>query len=548
MDDEGLIEHGRQVATGTFWGLVGTFFTKVVSFLYTVYVARAVSQGDIGLFYLSLGFVGLFIIWKDFGLSSAITRYVPYYESQGEGKKAKHLLESSYAIAAVSGIFFTITIWLAADSIGAIYQNQALPEALKLMSFFMLLDNLSRISAAYLGGKAEIKLGQVMGTVSVITKLILTYALFQLYGANYQSMTLAFLGSALVPLAISTPWIIRIVKSSPASGSALAKNEMLREIVPFGIMLTLVQAFYGLISSIDRLLIGYLVPQTVAIGAVAVYSLAITLSINVTVFPGLVGNIFLPLISRMVGKHDHDGIKRSIGTAQRWVLLLTLPVILVLIVFANEMMTEFFGSPYGQGGMVAAIFAFGLGFTAYSYIIGLALAGMRLVKLELQIAVVGAVANILLNLLLIPSFGAEGAAAAAAASFAIMAMMFMHYGKTILGFHPSRNTHKIIALGFALLLIIYAAKPHFAYLGEMPPDWLGEGELAKYAQKTAYLAFLGVVLASVYVLYWLLALLFKCFEWEDVRVFSNMAKKTRLPKNILEFVETMLMTRVRRPE
>ncbi len=543
MDDEDLIEHGGQVASGTFWGLFGTFFVKIISFLYTIYVARAVSQGDLGLFYLALGIVGLFGIWKDLGLPGSLTRYVPYYESRGEHRKARDLLANTIILNVISGIIFTAIVGFSAGYVGGIYQNPLLPEALRLMSLYMLLDNLAKIGGNYLQGRAEIKLSQALSTAQVLFKLVLTYMFFQAYGVSYWSLTVALLVSNVFYIAVSiVPVYNRAKGGGREEGKALqmlAGSEMWKEIVPFGIMLTIVQTFYTIISSTDRVLLGYLTPQAGAAQAVAVYSLATTLGINALVFPAAVGGIFLPLISRLVGKGDSEGIRQTIGSSQRWVLLLTLPVIAVMVAFAGEMMASFYGEAYARGGLAMGIFVLGLGFTAFSYAVGLALAGMRLVKLELKIAAIAGVANVILNFLLIPQFGIEGASFAAAASFAIVAVMMLHYGKTMIGFRSPRSLYKLALVGAALLALLYLTKPYLQAASNMIPA-LGSGELAKYFQKSAYLLFLGAVLALSFAIFGAMALLSKCFEKEDVGVFRSIARKAHLPEKIASAVERMI--------
>lgn len=544
--EEEMAEASREVAHGTFWNLAGTFFSKILSFIYTIYIAHAVSQGDIGIFYLALGIVGLIGVWKDLGLPSALIRYIPYFESRGEHGKANSLLKYSYAVTVALGVVLTAIVWLLADPIGGLYGNAALPEALRLMSLYVLLDNILKIGSAYIQGKAEMKLGQVISNVSMLAKLVLTVLLFQVYGATVATLTAAFLGSMVVGIVISLPIVAgRMVTRTEHAGPGLARSEVLGEIMPFGIMLTILQTFNVITSSTDKVLLGYLAPQSVAVDLVAIYSFALTLGNNIIVFPAAVGGIFLPIISRMVGKQDLGGVRRQIGTSQRWILMITLPMAAVMVAFAGEMLTIFFGGAYSCGHFAMAVSIIGMIFMAFAYTVSLALAGMRLVKLELYIAAASGLMNVMLNILLIPAFGMEGAAVATAISLGTWGLLMMHYGKKMTGFESPASAYRLVAAGVITCLLIFALKPIVAFAAmQMPP--VGEAEMQPYTSKVAYLFLLGIVSLAAFAAFGVLAIALKCFELDDLMVSRKIFRRFEIPNWIESLGERIILVGIKK--
>ncbi len=543
MKKDELSDHSKEVARGTFWGLAGTFFGKIISFFYTVYVAHAVSQGDVGLFYLALGIAGLFGVWKDLGLPSALTRYVPYYQSRKEFGKIRQLLKNSYVINTLTGIFITALVWAGADFVGTLYQNPGLPNALRLMSFFMLLDNLFKVSGSYLQGLAEIKLVQAIGTAQVLSKLVFTYALFELWGPTLESLTLAFLASTLFGILLSLPVVLQKTRRLPASGHGMSHQEIYKEIVPFGIMLTLLQTFYTLFSSADRVILGYLLPNSNE--AVAIYSIATTLGINIMVFPGAVGGIFLPIISRLWAKKDKKSMDDAIGTSQRWSLFLTLPLAAVMMAFSGEMLSSFFGSAYSSGALAMELFIAGLVFNAFALTVSLALAGMRLVGLELRVMVVSGIANMALNFLLIPPFGLEGAALAAAGGSLLWAILMLHYGKQKAGFASPKESYLLVLAGIITFVLLLAAKPIVASAASFIPAW-GGAQFGIYFSKFAYLSLLGAVSAIAFAIFGALALALKCLGREDLLMAEQAASRVGIPKSFWKLVEPLLFRGVKK--
>jgi O-antigen/teichoic acid export membrane protein len=334
--------------------------------------------------------------------------------------------------------------------------------------------------------------------------------------------------------------VYRRFSDIPSWGGALSNRELLHDIVPFGFMLTIVSVLWTIVSYSDRVVLGFFLPPESANELMAVYSMAISLSLNVMVFPATVGGIFMPTISRLVGGRRYGEIRRTMATAQRWVLFITLPFVAVMIAFSREMLSVFYGSQYGGGSAVMAIFCIGLLFSAFSYVISLTLAGMRLVALEFKIALLVVALNVALCFLLIPPFGTDGAAVAAAASFAVSAALFVHYGKKMAGYSVPAEVYKICAAGVLTCALLFAMKPMAASAAAAMPQFGGPA-MAPYTAKIAYLLLLGGVTALAAGAFAALSLFAKCFGREDISVMKQAAAKVRMPKGVLSVAERIIL-------
>jgi O-antigen/teichoic acid export membrane protein len=273
---------------------------------------------------------------------------------------------------------------------------------------------------------------------------------------------------------------------------------------------------------------------------VAIYSIATQLALTIMVFPGAFGSIFLPVISRLAGKGDHATMRSVIQTSQRWILFVTIPVALATMAFAGEMLSAFYGSPYRSGGTAMAIFILGLLFSTIAYPISLALAGMRLVRLELYVAVACAMANVALNVLLVPHFGMEGASAASAAAFLLSAFMFERYGRQYLAYHSPREICKLFVAGAVAFSAIALLKPFAASAAAALPS-IGEGDVALYAYKFSYLVLLAAMGCIGLAVFVAASMLLRTFKREDVSLMRSAAHKAGLPQGIISFAEKIAL-------
>ncbi len=525
-----LSEHSKTVAKGSFWSLAGSILLKLSSFVYLIFLARFASQSDIGVFYLALSVISIIIVFSDLGVSGSFLRYVPFFEGKGHRGKIRDLIGLSYTYLTVFSTLMMLILISQADAIGALYKSPGLPFAIKVLSVYVLIGNIFRINYLYLQGTTDIKNSQLYQNIQNLLKLVITVGMFYLFGSTIQAMALAFVFSLIIALILSSPTIMRSI-STLEGEERLSPGEIVNEIIPLGMMIAVLQYFSLMISSADRLVLGYIAPPADAAVLVAVYSLATTLAVVLMTFPGAIGNIFLPVVSKLAGKGDMAAMRAVMATSQRWSLLITLPIAVVMVVFGADMMHVFYGASYASGGVVVAIFTLGLVFSAFTYMQSLALTAMRLVKIELIISGIACIVNIALLFLLIPYLGMEGAALAGFACFFTSAILFQYYGHKILGFEQPREAYKLLLSAFAAFLIVLPLKPYASGAISSLLETLG-GQSA-LLPKVAYLLYLGIMIVFAGGLFVLFSILFKCLKGEDVELMEQSLRRVLVPQQLI---------------
>ena len=139
MTDD-ISQYSKEVAKGSIWSLAGNVSFYLISFFYVILIARSVSQDDLGLFFLAMSVVSLGAMLDNMGLGGALTRYDPFYEGKNEKSKIKSLLKMSYIVVTITALILLAIIWVSADFIGDIYQNERLPEVIRLLSVYLPLN------------------------------------------------------------------------------------------------------------------------------------------------------------------------------------------------------------------------------------------------------------------------------------------------------------------------------------------------------------------------------------------------------------------------
>ncbi|MBI5133584.1 MAG: flippase [Thaumarchaeota archaeon] len=541
---DGPGEAHKTVAKGTIWNLVGSLALKLVSFVYTVIIARIFLQSDLDAFFIALSVVGTITIFSDLGVASAFSRYVPYYCGKGENKKAYTLLRASYLFSGIASIVIAALLLLFADTIGQLYQNPVLGRAIQFLSTYLIALTFLSLNSAFILGRKKAAEFNLLQNGQNALKLLLTLIMIWILGATINALAIAFTLSFAIMSVVSCWSVKKEIEVLGLKKYATGLKEQvsaIKEVVPFGITLSIVVALWAIISYTDKLMIGYFMPSKTDYGPVAIYSMATALAIMVAVFAATINNIFLPILSELHGKKDKKGMLRISSTAVRWTVLLSTPLAIVLLAFPENIMGIIFGDNYVKGATVLVIFTIGIFVRVLSNVHASILAALRLVRIELYVAAAAAALNFLLNLLLIPQYGIEGAAVASAISFLIVTVLMVYYSKKMFGFGFPKDIYKPLIAGFIGLMVILALKGWAVQLidsfGFGPAETNVEGALL---QKLAKMLIAGALFALACLVYIAALIVMKALGKEEIELLGAGLRKARLSEARVQYVKDLL--------
>jgi O-antigen/teichoic acid export membrane protein len=143
--------------------------------------------------------------------------------------------------------------------------------------------------------------------------------------------------------------------------------------------------------------------------------------------PAAFGNVIFPRIVPLLKLNHFSFIKKHLGGLMYSLMLVMLPIMILLIVFATPIIELTFGSDFLNGSIVLVIISGGLIFHSFNNILGRILYAVNQEKYQLKISVVAMFANVLLNLILIPKYSIIGASISTIISFALS--FLLHYLK-----------------------------------------------------------------------------------------------------------------------
>jgi O-antigen/teichoic acid export membrane protein len=154
----------------------------------------------------------------------------------------------------------------------------------------------------------------------------------------------------------------------------------------------------------------------------------------------------MPALARLRSVGDERVYRETVVSATRSVVLVSAPIVIGLMVFAEPIL-RIFGSEFGEGASAVRILVVG---ETVRLLVGVIAIGMLMSgeeRLATKILAGGAVLNVVLALVLAPALGANGAAVAQAASAILASVLIAIFAHRRQGFRlgwflsPSAGRH-----------------------------------------------------------------------------------------------------------
>jgi O-antigen/teichoic acid export membrane protein len=399
----------RQITRHSAVFFAGTVFTMAASYGVKIYVVRILGAELLGIYALGMTLVSFMQLLGSLGMPGAAARYVAVYRATGqEGQLHGLLAKSSALLLALNLVLGGVMVWRGNWIAQHPYHSPMLGVYIPGFALLMLLGAFSGFCAQVLAGFKDVaKRTVITNFVGTPAVLILTVA-FLTAGARLWGYLAAQIFATTIIVALLVRAIWKFLHSGGLVRSGI-RVPIEREVLSFSAATFAMGGIDFLCTQADKILIGFYL----AAKPVGIYVLASTLAAFVPLVLQSVNQIFAPVIADLHAQGRQQLLQGLFQTLTKWVLILTLPLAMVVIVFAPQLM-GIFGRDFESGWPVLVIVAVGQIVNCAVGSVGslLLMSGhqKKLMKVQFTMATV----SVLVNLTLIPLLGIIGAALAAA--------------------------------------------------------------------------------------------------------------------------------------
>jgi O-antigen/teichoic acid export membrane protein len=439
----------RLVAQSSLIVFLGIALSKLLTYFYRVVIAREFGPETYGLFSLAIVVSSFFIMGASLGLPEGVLRYLAFYHGKKEVEKERHLFRSAFKILLISGIFTAAILYLTANLIATyVFHNAGLSIFLKMFGLFLPFSVISGFLLSSLLAFGHVGWNSLINNfLQNLVKVIVLLALLFL-GVREESVIVSYVaGIALT--CIAAYLALRYTMAPLLARPKLKQEEqrrVLREVFAYAWPIVFLSTVYTIFNWTDSIVIGYFMTAT----DVGIYSAAFTLISLFGIAPELFKQFFFPYIVKEYSRKNIALIQTLSQQVGKWIFALNLPLFLFMIAFPGAVLNVFFGPEYLAATEVLRILAFGGLFSSFNALLTNLLSMQGKSKLIMTDTICISGLDLVLNILLVPSYGLHGAAISTAFSLALLGTVMLIQVRNSTGIVPLKK--KMLNIVFASLL------------------------------------------------------------------------------------------------
>ncbi len=499
MSDEDLSVSLKMIMKGAGVVLFGMIFSKLMTYVFRILLARFYGPGDYGIFSLGLAVLGFFAMVGVMGIQSGITRYIAEYISKKNHSGARSVTRTAINIVLPLSMLMAAVMFIAADFIAINVFNE--PELVIVIQILALSVPFSAILSVLVSsfiGFEKIEYQMLSESLANNTLKVAFLLLFGFMSLGVMGIALAWLMSAVVSVFIAVYFLKKIYRKM---GSTKKSKCIYSRLIRFSLPLTITTSLAFIFLWTDTLMLGFF-RNTVDVG---IYNAALPTSQLLFIIPNALASLFLPIITGLYVKGNMKKVSDIYKTVTRWTFYANFPLFLLLLLFSDNILNIIFGSEYTSGYMALSILS--IGFMAKKTVPAVSIIHMtEKTRYVFYIVLVGSLINVALNYILVPPYGMEGAAFSTAMTYIITSAMIIFVSYRLTKLNPfSFDMIKSLFAGIAALAVIYAAYTSF---------FIGAGIFV--------LALLSLVFFALYLIF---LLLFKGLRGDDIEMINVIEKK-----------------------
>lgn len=399
-----------RVAINFSWLMAGEVAAKGLAFVSTIYLARVLGSAQYGLFSFASAFLAYGMLLTDFGLSTYGTRTIANCSSG---------LEECVRNVQSTRLVLSLVLFAVGSLSTLLLIHDPQTRMLFIFSFVGLIPYALGIDWAFRG----LELMGYSALWNVLQQAVFVVLVLAIVRDGSQ-VTMVPISKAAGCLVASLYLLSVLKKRMKSVGFAvsirLPKRETIRHMLKIGVPLAAAYLMIQVYWNIDTIILGIMDKPE----AVGVYSAAYRVVMLATGVCYTITNAFYPGLSYDF-LHDPAGYRRKVIRMLGIVIALGLTAAASIFLLRHMIVLHLYGKSYEGAAAALSLLSIAV---AGDYIVsafGTAFISAGFEKIGLSSVMLGAVSNIIFNIVLIPRFSYMGAAAATVLSYLLMGLFYL---------------------------------------------------------------------------------------------------------------------------
>lgn len=400
------LEMGKVSATGSFQLFIGVATSTIIMAAGTVVLARLMLPEEYGLYSIALIPSYMMALFRDWGVNSAITKYVAHLRS-GNKEDIHDTIVAGLVFEITTGTALSlISLFLASSIASAIFRR---PESTSLIS----IASLTIISGSLLTASQSCFVGfERMGlnSLTMICQAILKSAISPLlvflgYGAlgAVLGYTFSFLTAGVIGLVTLYFILFKDLRKTNPKRSSLSRT--LKRMLRYGVPLSISSILAGFLVQLYGFMMAFYCSDTMIGNYQATTQFAVLLTF--LTFP--ITTVLFPAFAKVNPENENKLLQTVFTSSVKYTAILLVPATMAMMVFSKPMISILFGEKWLYAPFFLTIYVISNLFAVFGSVsMSNLLAGLGETKTMMKLGLLTLSFGIPLAFLLIPTLGIVG--------------------------------------------------------------------------------------------------------------------------------------------
>jgi O-antigen/teichoic acid export membrane protein len=440
----------KSIVHGSLIIFSGLILGKILAMANGIILARYLNAEKYGLFLLGLSIFGFLQIPAKHGAPSILPKFIAGYRVNNQFDTICDIISLTIGQCFFVAILLSLVTFFSAPYISEhIFNDPGLKNILKTLSFILPMAAITPVILSIFRGY---KITRAKVIYENILQYLLRIPLFLIFFYAGFELSAAYFSFAITTVLLSVFISVDMIKTLKIDFKiSLYDHEISPTLFKQSWPLMMQSLVWIIYTRIDRLFIGYYLESR----EVGVYGAAGAIAGLLTLIPQSFSFLALPMFSKFMANESLLVLRVVYKKITALMFALSFPIFICLVFLSKDILIMLYGNEYSSGATALLIISGGILSRCLIGPATEALIGAGKTKAPLISLSLGCTSNILLNVLLIPSYGINGAAIATCISMYVARLTIAWFNHKYLKIIPISGSQFVFTSIFLLLVPVF---------------------------------------------------------------------------------------------
>lgn len=403
---DGALEIGKTSAAGSFKLFIGVAASTVIMAVGTIILARLLLEAELGLYSAALTPSYMIILFRDWGVNSAIVKYIAHYRASKREEDTYKIIKAGFIFEIITGLILSILSFFLANYVALLFGRPESAPLIAIASLTIFSGSILLVSQSTFLGFEKMELKSATDVCQAVVKSLMSPLLVFLgYGVlgAVVGHTLSLVITAAISLAFLYFAIIRKWKTKSTQKTSLSKT--LKEMLHYGVPISISSILGCFLAQFYAFLIVIYCSNTI----LGNYKIAMDFAIILTFITTPISTILFPAFSKVDAQNRNELLQAVFVSSVKYTSLVLVPATLAMMVLSKPMIGTLFGGRYSDAPFFLTLYVIGNLFALFgSLSLGNLLAGVGETKTIMILSLVTFAIGAPIALILIPQMEIVG--------------------------------------------------------------------------------------------------------------------------------------------